>query len=695
MKKIILSCALILSASLGYSQLDRSVRPKAATPPTINIKDSYVFKTDNGITVILSENHKLPRVSIQLVTGSDPMSEGSKAGLSEVAGQLIMSGTSNRTKDVLDNEIDYIGATLSATGSSLYLSCLTKHLPKGIDLMSDVLMNANFPDSEFTRIKKLNESGLLSAKSSADAMGANAEKKANFPKGHPYGEVMTEESLNAITKADVEGYYKSTFTPQGSYLVIVGDMNQAQAKELVAKYFSTWKGGPAYKEELGQGNFNKGNRVIFVKKTGAVQSKVIVTYPIKIKQGDQNQIPLTVANGILGGGGFGTRMMQNLREDKAYTYGCYSSLDITNNGSYFSVEGNFRNDVTDSAIVQILSELSNITDSYVKDTELDLTKSVMAGGFARALENPQTVARFALNIVRYNLPSDYYQTYLQKLGNVNKDAVLDMTQTYFTAQNCNIIVVGNEEILDKLKVFDADGKIEFFDAFGNEVKEIKPATISKEQLIEKYILATTATTSMKAANKKISKVKSIKQVMEMTNPQLPSALVLTTYFVAPNKSASKMEMQGMMIQKEFFDGSKGASSNMQTGKKELTEEEVAEKKKDAGIFSEINYAKNNTNYSLLGIESMDGKDVYVLKVVDGENQSFDYFDVNTFHKVKSMNIQKAEGEVVEVTRTFGDYKEVNGILFPHSSSLMLGEMSLEGKLTTIEINGKVDATVFQ
>ncbi len=695
MKKIILSCALILSASLGYSQLDRSVRPKAATPPTINIKDSYVFKTDNGITVILSENHKLPRVSIQLVTGSDPMSEGSKAGLSEVAGQLIMSGTSNRTKDVLDNEIDYIGATLSATGSSLYLSCLTKHLPKGIDLMSDVLMNANFPDSEFTRIKKLNESGLLSAKSSADAMGANAEKKANFPKGHPYGEVMTEESLNAITKADVEGYYKSTFTPQGSYLVIVGDMNQAQAKELVAKYFSTWKGGPAYKEELGQGNFNKGNRVIFVKKTGAVQSKVIVTYPIKIKQGDQNQIPLTVANGILGGGGFGTRMMQNLREDKAYTYGCYSSLDITNNGSYFSVEGNFRNDVTDSAIVQILSELSNITDSYVKDTELDLTKSVMAGGFARALENPQTVARFALNIVRYNLPSDYYQTYLQKLGNVNKDAVLDMTQTYFTAQNCNIIVVGNEEILDKLKVFDADGKIEFFDAFGNEVKEMKPATISKEQLIEKYILATTNTTSMKAANKKISKVKSVKQVTEMTNPQLPSALVLTTYFVAPNKSASKMEMQGMMIQKEFFDGSKGASSNMQTGKKELTEEEIADKKKDGGIFSELNYAKNNTNYTLLGIETMDGKDVYVLKVVDGENQSFDYFDVNTFYKVKAMNIQKAEGEVVEVTRTFGDYKEVNGILFPHSSSLMLGEMSLEGKLTTIEINGKVDATVFQ
>ena len=151
----------------------------------------------------------------------------------------------------------------------------------------------------------------------------------------------------------------------------------------------------------------------------------------------------------------------------------------------------------------------------------------------------------------------------------------------------------------------------------------------------------------------------------------------------------------MMLQKDFFDGTKGASSNMQTGKKDLTEEEIAEKKKDAGIFSELNYIKNNVNYTLLGIEEMNGKDVYVMKVVDGDNQTFDYFDVNTFYKVKSVSIQKSEDDVVEVSRTFGDYKEVNGILFPHSSSLMLGEMGLDGKLTSIEINGKIEATVFQ
>ena len=695
MKKIILSGALILIASASFGQLDRSVRPKAGTPPTINIKDSEVFTTENGITVILSENHKLPKVSIQLVTGSDPMNEGPKAGLSKMAGQLIMSGTSTRTKDKLDSEVDYIGATLSADGESMYLSCLTKHVEKGLLLMTDVLFNANFPDSEFERIKKQNESALLSAKSSPDEMSDNAERKANFPNGHPYGEIMTEATLASINKADVESYFKKVFTPRGSYLVIVGDVNKAQATELVNKYFSSWRGGPVYKAELGEGQFNKGNRVIFVKKAGAVQSKVTVTFPVKMKPGQPNQLPLTVTNGILGGGGFGTRLMQNLREDKAYTYGCYSGIETTDNGSWFSASGNFRNDVTDSAIVQILKELDEIGSSYVKESEINLTKSAMAGGFARSLENPQTIARFAVNIIQNNLPKDYYQTYLKRLDAINTENVLEMAQTYFTSKNCNIIVVGNEEIIEKLRVFDADGKIEMFDAFGNVAKEIKPADITKEQLIEKYILANTGTTSMKAANKVINKLKSVKQVMEMSAQQIPAPLTMTTYFVAPNKEAMKIEMQGMMIQKEYFDGTAGASSNMQSGKKDLTAEEIASKQKSAGLFPELNYATSGLNVELVGIEEVNGIDAYLIKIIDGDKQSFDYFDTKTFMKIKSVSIQKEGDQVIEASRSFSDFKIVNGLQFPHKMTLMMGELGLEGKVITIEINGKVDETTFK
>ena len=256
MKKIILS-SIILFTGFVQAQLDRSVMPTPASPKGNDLKESEVFTTANGITVILSENHKIPKVSFDLSMGSDPRMEGNKAGLSDMAGSLIMSGTNNRSKDQLDKEIDYIGASLSADKNSMFLSCLTKHVDKGLTLMSDILMNANFPQSEFDRIKKQNESALMSAKSDAGTMAQNAVVKVNFP-NHPYSDVMTEATLNNITREDVVNYFKAYFTPKASYLVVVGDINRQQTEELVNKYFGSWSGGGALENPLNFGNFSKG-----------------------------------------------------------------------------------------------------------------------------------------------------------------------------------------------------------------------------------------------------------------------------------------------------------------------------------------------------------------------------------------------------------------------------------------------------
>jgi predicted Zn-dependent peptidase len=560
--------------------------------------------------------------------------------------------------------------------------------------MSDVLMNANFPQSEFDRIKKQNESGLLSAKSDPGTMAQNAESKVNFP-NHPYGEVMTEATLANITREDVVNYYKSTFTPKGSYLVIVGDITKAQATKLVEQYFSKWTGVEPYKMESGDGQFNKGNRVIFVKKPGAVQSVVQVSFPMKIRTGEPNQLPLNVLNGILGGGGFGTRLMQNLREDKAYTYGCYSSLNVTEDGSWMSIGGNFRNDITDSAITQILFEVDNIANGYVKDDELNLTKSSMAGGFARSLESPQTIARFALNIIKNNLAKDYYQTYLKRLEAINKEDVLTMAQTYLTAKNCNIVVVGNEEIVERLKQFDADGKIEYLDAYGEPVKDVKKADITKEQLITKYVLAVTQTTSMKAAQKKLKKIKSYEEKTDLSMSQVPFPLKSTKVWVSPSTEAQKLEGQGMVFQKSFFDGTVGSSTNMQTGKKDMTAEEIASKKKAFGLFPEMNYATSGMTYEIVGIESLNGTDVYVLKLNDGSTESFDYYDTKTFMKVKSLSINKDGEEVTESTSLFSEYKDVNGLLFPHTVTISMGEMAFSGIVTSIVVNGKIDLSIYK
>ena len=686
MKSLYLLLALILTNSV-FAQLDRSQRPAPAAAQKINIPASQVFTTSNGITVILSENHKIPKVSIELSLGNSPRLEGNKAGLADFTGSLLMSGTTTRTKDQLDREIDFIGADLSAGSSSMYLSCLTKHLNKGLDLMTDVLYNANFPESEVERVRKQNLSGLQSTKADAGEMATNATRAVNFP-NHPLGEIMTEATLQNISREDLLAYYKSTFTPQGSFLVVVGDITRAETEALVQTYFANWQGGPVYQAALGKGQFDKGNRVIFVKKPGAVQSVVYVTFPIDIRSGHKDQLALNVLNGILGGGGFGTRLMQNLREDKAFTYGCYSSLNITENGSWMSAGGNFKNAVTDSAITEILKEFAGIIEAQVTDEELSLTKNNMAGGFARSLERPQTVARFALNTIKLKLAPDYYQKYLQQLEAITKEDVLRVAQQYFTAKNCHIIVVGNEEILPKLLPFDSDGKIEKLDAFGAAIKETKTADISADQLLDSYVMAMTGTSSKKAALKKVKAVKSYVRVSELSSEQIPFALSSTDYFWEGVKEASKMEMPGMVLQKSYFDGVSGYTFSMQGGREDLKAEEVAAKQKASGLIPELNYKAKGMNYELKGIETIDGQDCYVLYTTDGQAENYDYFTTTTFMKVRSTNLRKAGDELVETTTTFSDFKAVNGLMFAHAFRMSVGKMTLNGVVKTIEVNPK-------
>lgn len=693
MKRYIIALGFILP-TVVFGQLDRSQRPEPGEAPIINIKDSEVFKLDNGLTVILSENHKTPRVSFNLEMGSAPRIEGDQAGLSEVVGSLIMSGTTNMSKDELDAAVDYMGARLSASSSSIRLSCLTKHMPKGLDLMTDVLKNPSFPEDEIERIKKQYEASLLSAKAEAGQMASNVQSKVNFPNAHPYGEVMTETSLAAIDRSAIVNFYNAQFTPKGAYLVVVGDITKAELEKIAKERFGNWTGNNVFDATYAVSNNNDGNQVYFVKKPGAVQSVIQVTFPIDISPSNPDYLKLTVLNKLFGGGGFGTRLMQNLREDKAYTYGCYSRLSVNEYGSSLSAGGNFRNEVTDSAIVQILFEMERIINEKVTADELELTKSSMAGSFSRSLESPATVARFALSIIENDLPADYYQTYLKKLAAVSAEDILATAKKYFTANSCNIVVVGNEEVLDNLVQFDADGKITKLDAFGNPAKEILPADITAEELIEGYLTAVTAGSTGKARKKKLKKLKSVSETFEANIPQAPGPISMTSVWTSGNFSGSKMEMGGMVLQKSYFNGSEGATTSMQTGKEKLKEEDIKARNKSQGYFEEKNFGESGMEYELLGIEEVDGKPCYVLKTFDGKNETFTYYDKETMLKVKSTTIMENDGETTEVTTMFSDYVEEEGFMFANSKAISFGPMSLDGKKVAREINGKVDTSEF-
>lgn len=687
MKKLIIAIGLLASFGLHAQQVDRSKMPTPAKAAQINIPDPVIFKLDNGLTVIVSENHKIPKITFNLSVADKSNLELGKAGLSELAGSLILSGTSNLTKDELDNKKDFIGANVFASNSSITMSCLTKFKDEGMRIMTDVLYNANFPESEFIRVKKQMENGLLTVKSSPETMGENALMKTIFV-NHPYGEVMTEESLNRINREDVIDFYKTTFVPDGSYLVIVGDITAKDAEALAKKNFGHWTGKrqaipnfPAIKELTG------GNRVIFVKKTGAVQSYIQIARPLNIPIGAPENISLSVMNGVLGGGGFGTRLFQNLREDKGYTYGAYSALNIESQGSYIDASGSFRTEVTDSAIIELLKEFSGIGQTLVTDDELNLTKASINGGFARSLEHASTIARFATSIERYGLDKNYYKDYLKNLDAITKADIQNVAKKYVDGNNCYIVVVGDDSVLEKIKRFDSDGKIEILDAFGNPAQEMIKADITADQLIEKYSLAVTNSKNIAERDKKLKKIKSVFKNSEVRISQAPVVLQAKSLWANPNISANLIEMNGMILEKSVFNGKTGTKADAQTGSRDMTTEEVNESLKDVGYIPEINYAKTGRKYELLGIEDQNGKLMYVLKLSETDQTTFEYFYKDNFLKAKTVQMGKSDdGESYEATTTYMDYKNVGGIQIAYKQTLNVGEMIFTYDSKTIEIN---------
>jgi predicted Zn-dependent peptidase len=305
------------------TKIDRSHAPAPAAAPKIQIGSYQFYTLENGLKVIVVENHKLPTVSYSLELDIDPVKEGSKAGAAGFAGDLMSSGTNSKNKDQIASSVDFIGAQFSTSSTNLYGSCLTKHAESLLEIMSDVLTHPVFPAEELEKLRKQALSGLESEKTDPNSISTRIGNQVKYGKNHPYGENTTEESIQGITREDLVAYYSTYFKPNVAYLVIVGDIKPEVAKAQAEKYFGSWTKGEVPSKKFRTPKAPEGNEVVFVPLTGAVQSVIDITYPIELMPASQDALVAGVLNNVLGGSGFQTRLMQNLREDKAYTYGFY------------------------------------------------------------------------------------------------------------------------------------------------------------------------------------------------------------------------------------------------------------------------------------------------------------------------------------------------------------------------------------
>ncbi|MFX0556342.1 M16 family metallopeptidase [Maribacter sp. CXY002] len=459
MKTLYILILSVFVTIVGQAQVDRTVMPKPGPAPEINLEEPQSFSLSNGLKVMVVENHKLPRVSIQLTIDNPPILEGDKAGVSSLTATLLGKGSKNISKDEFNEEIDFLGARMNFGSQSAFASSLSKYFPRMLELMSDAAINPNFTQEEFDKEKEKWITSLKSEEKDVAAIADRVQRALAYGKDHPFGEIMSVETVNNITLKDVEGFYRDYFVPANAYLVVLGDVHFDKVKALVEEYFISWTKAtpPTFTYTKPKDVYN--TQINFVDMPNAVQSEIAVQNIVSLKMKDDDYLPALIANQILGGGGEG-RLFLNLREDKGYTYDTYSYIGNDKyESSRFFATTSVRNTVTDSTVVEMLKEIDKMISQPVTAEELKNTKANYAGRFVMALEKPQTIANYALNIEKEGLPKDFYKTYLERLDKITIEDVQNAAQKYISSSNARVVVVGKgSDVLENLEKVNFQGK---------------------------------------------------------------------------------------------------------------------------------------------------------------------------------------------------------------------------------------------
>ncbi|WP_139422573.1 M16 family metallopeptidase [Chryseobacterium mulctrae] len=671
-----IAVAFLFSGMLSAQKIDINAMPKPGPTPEINIAKPKTFQLKNGMTVMVVENNKLPRVNVSLSMDRQPYFEGDVTGVSEIMADQLGNGTTTLSKDAFNKKVDFLGANLNFSTGGASSNSLSKYFPEVLGLMADAIINPKFSADEIQKSKDRAVEGLKSSEKSADAIASRVSNALAYGKNTSRGEFETEQSINKIQLADVQNVYKKYYAPDNSYLVIVGDVKFDKVKPMVEKAFNNWKKADTKFPALEPASNVAKTEINVVDVPSAVQSVVSVGNLNTLKMKDPNYFPATIANYILGGGGE-ARLFMNLREKNGFTYGAYSDMSASKYSPSFSAEASVRNEVTDKAVKEFMNEINGI--STVKADELANAKAKLKGSFIMALEQPATIARFAVNQKVQDLPADFYTNYLKSIDKVTAADVSNAVKATILPNQSRIFIAGKaseiSEGLEKLGY-----PVKYYDAYANPVA--KPtaqkvdASVTVASVVDKYINAI-------GGKANLSKVSSYttNASMSMQGQNLDFKIVKAQ----GGKELQTVSAGGMTVQKQVFDGKTGYSEQM--GQKvQMTKEEIADNLKNTELFEELGFAKS-ADYKLTGIEKINGEDSYAIKAGDKAY----YYSVKTGLKTGESETVSAQGQTFTVPTTFADYKDVAGVKMPYTITVNQMGMDMVMKVKSYELNQAKDS----
>jgi predicted Zn-dependent peptidase len=281
-----------------------------------------------------------------------------------------------------------------------------------MDLMSDIVINPVFSESELEKYKKRRQPQLEEQRSQPGFLSREKFYRAVY-RDFPAAIVTpTTQSLAAVHADDLRKYHDMYFVPNSAILSIVGDLKLDQAKALAERFFGFWRNHAVPLTKLPPIAPLSAKKIYLIDRPGSVQTNILAGN-LALKRVDPDYIPLRVLNRVLGSS-FASRLFLNLREEKGYTYGAYSGITANIYPGVFAARTEVRNAVTDGSTHEILRELTRIRDEVVPDEELEESRRAIVADFALSLEKPQELLDDWLTVEYYGLPVDYWDRYPER-----------------------------------------------------------------------------------------------------------------------------------------------------------------------------------------------------------------------------------------------------------------------------------------
>jgi zinc protease len=404
---------------------------------------------DNGMVLLLSERHDIPMVTVNMAIKAGSTAEPEdKPGLSSIAASLLMQGTSKRSASRINSEIDFIGGSLSVSGGNDFaaagLRVLKKDIRTGLDLLSDVLMNPVFDQKEIDRKVKETLAEIQRQKEEPGTIAGEAFTKAVYGR-HAYGRTNDDVAayLPKLTRQDIFNFYTARYSPASMIVAVVGDVNEKEIIALLHEYFKGWKRSdqplPAsvpppviektvvhkIDKNITQANIDMGN--------------------MGISRENPDFYAVMIMNYILGGGGFSSRLMDNIRDNKGLAYDVHSAFSARKEPGAFSVSIQTKNESANEVIAETLKEIRRIQTEPVSEKELADAKAYLTGSFPLKMDTYAKIAGMLTSIELYNLGLDYPQRYLALINAVTREDIQRVARKYLHPDSLVIVVVANLE----------------------------------------------------------------------------------------------------------------------------------------------------------------------------------------------------------------------------------------------------------